>query len=296
MLLTTNAAEADVHPPERVWPSVTKESDWRGVVAVLGHKGRLVSNRAYGIGFPRVDLKVVCKGHRVKAIGSFASFVRYPDGQTMMMGDLALTEPEVRKVHDVLVARGINQTSLHEHLPAHTPALQWVHVHAMGRDPVALAKKLRAALDVTGTPQVSGTPVKVPLGLDGPAVDRALGAEGRAQGSVYKVTFARNETMADHDRVLPRMTGSTTALIFQPLSRKKALVNGDIAVTAREVPATVRALRRGKIDIVAFHNHMLTDQPRLFFFHLWAVGDPVRLAKHLRSAIRHTNVSPASPD
>ncbi|GAA2927371.1 DUF1259 domain-containing protein [Streptomyces thioluteus] len=295
VLLATDTADARDRHPAPIRPSLTRESDWRGVADVLGHPGRVVDRRAYGVGFPRADLKVVCQGQRVAAIGSFVSFIRYPDRRTMMMGELAVTEREVRKVHDVLVARGLTQTSLHEHLPAHSPAMWWLHFHGMGRDPLALARALRAVLDVTGTPHVRGTPHDVPLALDGPAVDRALGAEGRAQGKVYKVTYARKETVADHDRVLPRMTGSTSALIFQPLGRDKALLNGDIAVTAREVPAVVKALRRGKIDIVAFHSHMLTDQPRLFYFHLWAVGDPVRLAGHLRAAIRHTNSAPAKP-
>ncbi|WP_241833095.1 LppY/LpqO family protein [Streptomyces caatingaensis] len=290
------AADAGSRRPVRVKPSVTTEADWRGVAAVLGHQGWLVSRRAYGIGFPRVDLKVVCQGHRLRAIGSFASFVRYPDGRTMLMGDLALTEREVRKVHDVLVARGITQTAMHGHLPAHTPAMQWVHFHTMGRDPVALARDLRAVLAVTGTPNVTGSPVAAPLAMDGPAVDRALGAKGRAQGRVYKITYARNETLADHDRVLPRMTGSTTALIFQPAGDGKAVLTGDIAVTAHEVNPVVKALRHGRIGIVAFHNHMLGDQPRLFFLHLWAVDDPVRLARHLRAALRHTNSSPAAPN
>ncbi|GAA0393422.1 DUF1259 domain-containing protein [Streptomyces luteireticuli] len=296
LFVTTDTAEAQARHRAPVRPSVTKESDWRGVAAVLGHPGRVVDRRAYGIGFPRADLKVVCQGHRVAAIGSFVSFIRYPDRQTMMMGELALTEPEVRKVHDALVAHGLAQTSLHEHLPAHSPPLWWLHFHGMGRDPLALARGLRAVLDVTGTPHVKGTPHKVTLELDKSAIDRALGAAGRAQGKVYKVTYARRETVADHDRVLPRMTGSTSALIFQPLGGGKALLNGDIAVTAHEVSAVTKALRRGGIEIVAFHSHMLTDQPRLFYFHLWAVGDPVRLAGHLRTAIRHTNSSPAAPD
>ncbi|MBZ4320464.1 LppY/LpqO family protein [Streptomyces huiliensis] len=277
------------HSTRRIQPSVTRESDWHDVATALGHRGVLVDHRAYGIGFPRADLDVISRGYHVKAIGSFVSFIRYPDRQTMMMGELAVTEQEVRKVLDVLNAHGISQTSLHKHLPTHRPALWWVHFHAMGTSPLTMARGLRAALNATGTPAVSGTPKKVALALNGPAVDKALGARGRAQGRVYKVTFARNESVADHGRVLPRMTGATSAFIFQPVSGGKALLNGDIAVVAKEAPATMKALRRAGVDIISFHSHMLTDEPRLFFLHLWAVGDPVTLAKNLRTVIRHTN-------
>ncbi|MGK5638120.1 DUF1259 domain-containing protein [Streptomyces sp. URMC 126] len=294
VLCTAGVAYPDGHHARRVQPSVTRESDWRGVTEILGHRGVLVDHRAYGVGFPRADLDVVSKGQHVKAIGSFVSFIRYPDRQTMMMGELAVTERETRKVLDVLNAHGISQTSVHKHLFTQRPALWWVHFHALGRDPLHMARGLKAALNATGTPAVSGTPKKVALALDRKAVDQALGARGRAQGRVYKVTFARNETVADHGRVLPRMTGATSALIFQPVGGGKALLNGDIVVIAKEAPAVMKALRRGGVDIVSFHSHMLTDEPRLFFLHVWAVGDPVRMATKLRGVIRHTNVSAAA--
>lgn len=41
------------------------------------------------------------------------------------------------------------------------------------------------------------------------------------------------------------------------------------------------------------HNHSLTDTPRLFYLHFWAVSDGVGLAKPLRTALDATNVAPA---
>jgi hypothetical protein len=40
------------------------------------------------------------------------------------------------------------------------------------------------------------------------------------------------------------------------------------------------------------HHHNLTDEPRLFFVHYWAVGDAVSLAKAVRRAVDTTNVVP----
>ncbi len=56
----------------------------------------------------------------------------------------------------------------------------------------------------------------------------------------------------------------------------------------------IRALRRGGIDIVELHNHMLDDQPRLFCMHFWATGDGVTLAKALRPALDATALAPMS--
>ncbi|MDE3110671.1 MAG: DUF1259 domain-containing protein, partial [Acidobacteriota bacterium] len=35
----------------------------------------------------------------------------------------------------------------------------------------------------------------------------------------------------------------------------------------------------------ALHNHMLTEQPRLFFMHFWAVGSPAPVAQGIRAAL-----------
>jgi hypothetical protein len=44
---------------------------------------------------------------------------------------------------------------------------------------------------------------------------------------------------------------------------------------------------------VELHNHSLTDNPRLFYLHYWAVQDGVTLAKTLRTALDVTNLQPA---
>ncbi|MFF4738437.1 DUF1259 domain-containing protein [Streptomyces sp. NPDC001262] len=271
----------------------TAATDWKSVGSALGHPGRMVGRDVYGVGFTRNDAHVVSQGHAIKAIGSFVSFVRYEDGRTLMMGELAVTETELQHVNDVVSAHGITLTSLHKHLFTQEPAIWWVHIHAIGSDPAELARGLRAVLDVTRISRSSAGPDDVSVDLDTAGIDRALGAKGRKQGGVYKVTFARNETVVEHDRALPKMTGSTTALVFQPVGSKKALLSGDLVMTAREVPGTLRALRKGRIDIVSLHNHMLADSPRLFFVHVWAVGDAVRLAGSLHPAVAGTNVSPA---
>jgi hypothetical protein len=52
------------------------------------------------------------------------------------------------------------------------------------------------------------------------------------------------------------------------------------------------ALRHGGVKLVEVHHHNLTDEPRLFFVHYWAVGDAVSLAKAVRRAVETTNVVP----
>jgi hypothetical protein len=43
-------------------------------------------------------------------------------------------------------------------------------------------------------------------------------------------------------------------------------------------------LRKGGIDIAAVHNHMLDEQPRIFFLHYWGTGPAEKLARTVREA------------
>jgi hypothetical protein len=53
----------------------------------------------------------------------------------------------------------------------------------------------------------------------------------------------------------------------------------------------LRALRDNGIEVTALHNHMLDDQPRLFFMHFWANDDAEKLTRGLRSALDKVNVA-----
>ncbi|MDX3853716.1 DUF1259 domain-containing protein [Streptomyces sp. AK02-01A] len=277
-------------------PIPTTLADWKGVAKALGRPGNMMRDTAYHTGFPRGDLRVVSYGITVTpglALGSHMAFVRYDDGSSMVMGDLVIAESELQQVTDTLQARGIEQTAIHKHLLAQTPDVWWTHVHAHGRDPVAMARGLRAALDRTGTPPAGKPGPPKPVDLDTAGIDAALGIQGYSDDNVYKCVFVRRETVTDGGMVLPAGVGSSTAFNFQPLGGGRAAVSGDFAMVADEVQEVLTALRRGGISLVELHNHGLTDEPRLFFTHFWAVDDAVELARALRPAVAASNVRPA---
>ncbi|MFC5787956.1 MULTISPECIES: DUF1259 domain-containing protein [Streptomyces] len=284
-----------------VKPVITTESDWAPVANVLGRSGNLLRGMTYHTPYPRDDLRVVVEGGIVikpeLALGAHVAFVRYADGGTMCMGDVAVTEKELQGVIDVWQANGIAVTALHKHLPAHRPDMWWVHVHGHGQDEkeeLALAKGLRAGFDRTGIPPATPSGPPSPVALDAAGIDAALGAKGSSDGVVYKAVFARRETIFDGHLVLPSGLGATSAFIFQPLGNGRAALSGDCVMLAEEVQNVLGALRRGGIKLVELHNHHLTESPRLFFTHFWAVGDAVELAKALRPAVDATNVVPTS--
>ena len=60
---------------------------------------------------------------------------------------------------------------------------------------------------------------------------------------------------------------------------------------AAEVNPVLRALRENGNYVTALHNHMLEDEPRLFFMHFWANDDAEKLAQGLRSALDKVRVA-----
>ncbi|GAB3691182.1 DUF1259 domain-containing protein [Nocardiopsis sp. NPDC006832] len=301
VLSACSAGQADQQQQDQqssealVEPATTQAQDWAQVADALGREGQLSDDTVYRVGFPRSDLDVTSRGVQIGAgfaLGSYAAFTRYEDGTTMMMGDLVVTEEELPGVTDALQDNGIDQTAVHQHLLDHEPAVWWTHFHAHGQDAAALARGVDEALEATATPREAQDGPSQELDLDTAAVDEAMGTQGRAQGGVYKFSFARTGQVTSGDHVLPSGMGVATVINFQPTGGGKAAVNGDFVMTADEVQGVIQALREGGIDIVALHNHALNDQPRLFYMHFWANDDAATLARALRNAVDQHQVEP----
>ena len=82
--------------------------------------------------------------------------------------------------------------------------------------------------------------------------------------------------------------GVATAINFQPTGQGKAAISGDFVLLASEVNPVIRALRTHGIDVTAMHNHMLLEQPHLYFMHFWANDDAIKLAHGIRAALDKT--------
>jgi len=277
-------------------PVTTSDADWTSVTDALGRTGKFGdSNTVYRIPLVRSDLQVVTVGVPIKpglSLGGYVAFAKYDDA-TMVMGDLVVTEAELPKVTDALQSHGIEQTALHKHLLEQSPQVWWTHIHAMG-DPAKLAAGIKAALDATAIARPAAPPAQQPpVDLDTAGIDAALGRKGNPDGGLYKFNLARQDTIVDGGHLVPPTFGVTTTVNFQPLGEGKAAINGDIVMTGPEVQKVIQALRAGNISLVTVHNHSLTDEPRLFYLHYWAVDDAVTLAKAMRAALDATNLQPA---
>lgn len=273
----------------------TTDADWKPVAEALGRGGKLGDNNtAFRVTLVRNDLQVTTDGVMIKpglSLGGYAAFARYDDNQTLMMGDLVVTEAELPKVTDALQSHGIAQTGLHKHLLQQNPPIWWTHVHGMG-DAVQLAQGLKAALDVTSIGPATPPPAQQPpVDIDIAGIQQALGRKGTADGGLFKYSIPRKDNIVEDGHVLPPTSlNLTTVINFQPVGGGRAAINGDFILIAPEVQKVIQALRAGNIQIVELHNHGLTEEPRLFYMHYWAVDDAVALARALRPALDATNL------
>jgi hypothetical protein len=275
--------------------ALAADSGWQTEVGkALGKTGSAMPGGVYRVGLPRTDLKATLDGVALKpgfALGGWLAFEKTGDGG-MVMGDVVLTEEEVNPVMAKLAAAGIEITALHNHLLRNRPFTMYMHVLGHG-DPVTLAAALRTALAEIKTPFAASPAGAAPpsVDLDTAAIDRELGAKGKNVGGVYQFGIPRAETITDGGMVVPPAMGSAIGISFQPTGGGKAAITGDFVLIASEVNPVLKALRDHGIEVTAIHNHMLDDQPRLYFMHFWANDDAKKLAEGLKAALAQINIA-----
>jgi hypothetical protein len=275
--------------------------DWARVGEALGKPGTEMPGGIYRVGLPRSDIRATLDGVELKpgfALGGWLAFTK-TGKDAMVMGDLVLAMDEVGPVMAKLLAGGIEVTALHNHLLRNQPFTMYMHVAGMG-DPVKLSTALHAGLTesktplaaVSGTSQQAAAPAAPPaIDLDTAALDQLLGAKGTNNGGVYQFGIPRAEPVKDGGMVVPPAMGSANAINFQPTGGGKAAITGDFVLAAKEVAPVMKALRDNGIEVTALHNHMLGDEPRLFFMHFWANDDAKKLATGLKAALSHIAIA-----
>jgi hypothetical protein len=269
------------------WLPAASEPDWQAMAKALGKEGTVQQGGVYRVGLPRTDLNVKLDGVDIKpglALGSWLAFM--PMGkEVMVMGDLVLTGDEVNPVMNKLLEGGIDVTALHNHLLRSEPMTMYMHVSAHG-DPLKLAAALHDGLALSKTPMgAAPAGASQSVDLDTAAIDAAIGYKGKANGAIYQFSIPRADAVQDEGMTVPEAMGSANAINFQATGGGKAAITGDLVLVGSEVNPVLRALRTNGIEVTAVHNHMLDDEPHLFFMHFWANADAEKLAKGMRAAL-----------
>jgi len=205
----------------------------------------------------------------------------------MVMGDLVLLEDEINPVMEKLRASGFEISAVHNHLLDETPRVMYMHYMGHGAAP-ELATSLRGALAVSKTPLEK--PAAAPAEEATPPswvtmVEESLGRKGTLKGGVLSYGVPRADSVTMGGMIIVPAAGVAEAINFQAAEAGSVATTGDFVLTAEEVNPVISALEEHGIRVTALHSHMLTEQPRLFFMHFWAVGPAQSVAEGIKAAL-----------
>ena len=286
--LFTACGEATTNDPDQA----TKGLDITKLEQVLGMKG-VTKDGEYKVTVPQNDLHVMVDSFKIippMGMGSWAAFTSGPDG-AMVMGDIVVTETDLKPVQQEVIRQGLTVTAIHNHFVRDKPHVMYMHIGGMGSEE-NLARGVRAVLEkvkeVRGMNPADGTKDAVEFSLDTARLNSILGSTGEMSRGVYKHTIGRPDVdLKDHSANVTSFLGFNTWAAWQG-TPGKAAVAGDFAMLENEVAGVIEALVENGIEVVAVHNHMVHEEPRIFFLHYWGVGPAERLANALKAALDQT--------
>jgi len=274
--------------------SAASPLDTSVIERVMGMKGKF-NNGEYKVTIPQNDLSIEVDGFRIipaMGLGTWIDFAPSSDG-AMIMGDLVLTENDLKPVQQEIIKQGLTITAIHNHFVRNHPNVMYMHVGGSG-NLEAIAQKVKAVLDkikeVRGGDPSKGTASSeaVQNSLDTKRLDDILGYKAEMSKGVYKYTIGRPDVqLKEHGVTVTTFMGFNTWAAFQG-TPDKAAVAGDFTMLENEVAPVIKALAENGIEVVAVHNHMVHEQPRIFFLHYWGVGNVEQLAKGLKAALDQT--------
>ncbi len=261
---------------------------------ILGMKGK-VNNGEYKVTIPQNDLSVMVDEFKITppmGLSSWVAFTPSPDG-AMVMGDIIITETDLKPVQQEIIKQGLTSTAIHNHFIRNHPNIMYMHLGGSGSVEV-MAQKAKAVLDkvkeLRGGDPSKGTASSEAANntIDTKKLDEILGYKGEMSKGVFKHTIGRPDVkLSEHGVPVTTFLGFNTWAAWQG-TPDKAAVAGDFTMLEDEVEPVLKALIENNIEVVALHNHMVHENPRIFFLHYWGIGNAEQLAKGLRAALDQT--------
>jgi hypothetical protein len=264
---------------------------------LTGLKGKMNEKEGvYKVTFPRNDVKVVVDGWTMPpfmGLGTWAAFTKGAHTEAMVMGDTVLFEDEVNSAMSAALDYGLSVTALHNHFFFDQPKVYFMHIEGEGGvDKLASAvKKMYDTTKAIRGPKakpaesfagVVGASLPEKNSITAGPLNEIFGMQGESKDGMVKFTIGRPAKM--HDVKIDKDMGVNTWAAFAGTD-DNAIVDGDFAVTEDELQPVLKALLEDKINIVAIHQHMTHEEPRIMFFHYWGRGAAKDLAQAVKGGL-----------
>lgn len=259
---------------------------------ITGMKGT-EKNGEYKITIPQNDLTIMVDGFKITppmGLGTWAAFTPCGDS-AMVMGDIIVTENDLKPVQQEVIRQGFAITAIHNHFVRNRPNVMYMHIDGKGKVE-KLAKSVSAILgkvkESRGKDPKDCPPDSVINNLNTAFLDSLIGSKGELNKGVYKYTIGRPDVaLSEHGIPVSTFMGFNTWAAWQG-TPERAAVAGDFAMLEHEVEPVIKALVENGIEVVAVHNHMVHEIPRIYFLHYWGVGNAEQLAIGLKAALDKT--------
>lgn len=271
-----------------------KAVDTTTIEKIMGMKGKF-NKGEYKITIPQNDLNVMVDGFKIipaMGLSTWVAFTPTKNG-VMVMGDIVITETDLKPVQQEIIKQGLTSTAIHNHFIRNHPNIMFMHMGGSGSLEV-MAQKAKAVLnkvkELRGGDPSKGTASseEVSNSINTKMLDGILGAKGEMSKGVYKYTIGRPDVkLMEHGVPVSTFLGFNTWAAFQG-TPDKAAVAGDFTMLEDEVEPVLKTLIENGIEVVALHNHMVHEQPRIFFLHYWGIGSAEQLAEGLKAALNET--------
>jgi hypothetical protein len=255
--------------------------------------GGTVMDDVLKISAPRKDVKMTVDGFEIIPFMGLTSWAAFRSGaqQVTVMGDIVLLEDEIGAAVSSAVESGLYVTALHNHFIREQPSVMFMHIEATA-DEATLGRGVREIFESIKTVRqahpVAPAVEEVPSELDIKRLEEIVGAKGELKNGVFKFTLGRPDVPVKCTRCggleINSAMGYNTWAAFQG-TQERAAVCGDFAMLELEVAPVIRELRSGGIEVVAVHNHMFFEEPRVVFLHYWCVGIAIDLATVFKRAL-----------
>src|SRR5437588_1787554 len=280
-----------------IYASIAADLNTARIDELTGLKGKLNDKEGvYKVTLPRADVKVVVDGWPMPAfmgLGTWAAFTKGAHTEAMVMGDTVLFEDEVNSAMSAALDNGLQVTALHNHFFFDQPKVYFMHIGGEGNvDDLARAvKKVYDTIKAIRGPNAKPAESFAAVGqaslpeknsINAASLNEIFGMQGESKDGMVKFTIGRPATM--HGVKIDTDMGVNTWAAFAG-SDDNAVVDGDFAVTEDELQPVMRSLLKDKINIVAIHQHMTHEEPRIMFFHYWGRGPAKDLAQAVKGGL-----------
>jgi hypothetical protein len=261
--------------------------------AATGLKGTLnVEENVYKVTSPRNDVQVSVDGWTMPPFMGLTTWAAFAPGKKddfMVMGDFVLMPDEVNPVMSAALDNGLEVTALHNHFFYDEPRVFFMHIGGEGTEQKLASAVGKMLATVKNIRSVSATPAKgfgsriaSTNAITSAPIEGILG-KGQSKDGMFKVVLGR-KTKMKCDCEAGKEMGVNTWAAFAGTDQQ-AVVDGDFAMAENELQGVLKALRSAKINVVAIHNHMTGETPKIVFLHYWGTGSALDLARGVKSAI-----------